>query len=63
MGTVTGIPGETTKCWITSNLGASQQATAVNASTQASSGWYWQFNRKQGYKYDGTISPTGQVRH
>ena len=26
--TVTGIPGEPTKCWITSNLGASQQATA-----------------------------------
>ena len=23
-GTVTGIPGEPTKCWITSNLGASQ---------------------------------------
>jgi len=53
-GTVTNIPGETSKCWITSNLGASQQATAVSDATEASAGWYWQFNRKQGYKHDGT---------
>ncbi len=53
-GTVTNIPGEPSKCWITSNLGASQQATAVNDATEASAGWYWQFNRKQGYKHDGT---------
>ncbi len=43
-----------TKCWITSNLGADHQATAVNDATEASAGWYWQFNRKQGYKHDGT---------
>jgi len=54
-GTVTSIPGETSKCWITSNLGASHQATAVNDATEASAGWYWQFNRMQGYKHDGTI--------
>jgi hypothetical protein len=53
-GTVSGIPGEPTKCWITSNLGASQQATSVTDGTEASAGWYWQFNRKQGYKHDGT---------
>ncbi len=53
-GTVTGIPGEPGKCWITSNLGADHQATAVNDATEASAGWYWQFNRKQGYKHDGT---------
>jgi len=53
-GTVTNIPGETSKCWITSNLGADHQATAVNDATEASAGWYWQFNRKQGYKHDGT---------
>lgn len=52
-GTVTNIPGETTKCWITSNLGSTQQATSVSDATEASAGWYWQFNRKQGYKYDG----------
>ena len=53
-GTVTNIPGEPTKCWITRNLGASQQATIVSDATEASAGWYWQFNRKQGYKHDGT---------
>ena len=53
-GTVTNLPGETTKCWITSNLGADHQATAVDDATEASAGWYWQFNRKQGYKHDGT---------
>ena len=53
-GTVTNIPGELTKCWITSNLGSDHQATAVNDATEASAGWYWQFNRKQGYKHDGS---------
>ncbi len=53
-GTVNNIPGELTKCWITSNLGADHQATAVNDAAEASAGWYWQFNRKQGYKHDGT---------
>ncbi len=53
-GTVTNIPGEPTKCWITSNLGSDHQATAVNDATEASAGWYWQFNLKQGYKHDGT---------
>jgi hypothetical protein len=26
----------------------------VDDATEASAGWYWQFNRKQGYKHDGT---------
>ncbi|KAF0194988.1 MAG: hypothetical protein FD166_3228 [Bacteroidetes bacterium] len=52
-GTVNGIPGEPEKCWITSNLGADQQATAVDDASETSAGWYWQFNRKQGYKHDG----------
>ena len=51
---VTNIPGETTKCWIAKNLGASQLSTAIDDATEASAGWYWQFNRKQGYKHDGT---------
>ena len=54
-GTVTNVPGIATKCFITSNLGADQQATAKDDATEASAGWYWQFNRKQGYKHDGTI--------
>ena len=53
-GTVSNIPGETSKCWITSNLGSDNQATAVNDVTEASAGWYWQFNRMQGFKHDGT---------
>jgi hypothetical protein len=61
-GTVTNIPGEPSKCWITSNLGADYQATAVNDATEASAGWYWQFNRKQGYKHDGTtLTPTWTI--
>jgi len=42
------------RCWITQNLGADHQATAVNDATEPSAGWYWQFNRIQGYKHDGT---------
>jgi hypothetical protein len=53
-GTVTNIPGEPAKCWITRNLGADRQATALADATELSAGWYWQFNRKQGYKHDGT---------
>jgi uncharacterized protein (TIGR02145 family) len=49
-GTATNIPGELTKCWITSNLGADHQATALYDATEASAGWYWQFNRMQGFK-------------
>jgi hypothetical protein len=52
-GTVSGIPGETSKCWITKNLGATQQATSATDGTESSAGWYWQFARKQGYKNDG----------
>jgi hypothetical protein len=53
-GTITNIPGEPAKCWITQNLGATHQApTVVSDATEESAGWYWQFNRKQGYKHDG----------
>ncbi|MCX6306055.1 MAG: hypothetical protein NT040_13920 [Bacteroidetes bacterium] len=60
-GTVTNIPGEPAKCWITSNLGASNQATAADDATEASAGWYWQFNRKQGYQHDGTTRTPGTI--
>ena len=52
-GTATNIPGETSKCWITSNLGADRQALAVDDTTESSAGWYWQFNRMQGFKHNG----------
>ena len=51
---VTNIPGEESKCWISSNLGADHQADSVDDPTEASAGWYWQFNHMQGYKHDGT---------
>jgi len=58
-GTVTGIPGENAKCWITRNLGATQPPNTVDDDTEPSAGWYWQFNRKQGYKHDGnTLTPS-----
>lgn len=61
---VTDIPGETSKCWITKNLGATKQATAVSDDTEASAGWYWQFNRKQGYKHDGsTLTPAWTISY
>jgi uncharacterized protein (TIGR02145 family) len=53
-GTVKNIPGDTSKCWITSNLGADHQASSSSDNTEASAGWYWQFNKMQGYKHDGT---------
>jgi hypothetical protein len=56
--TVSGILGEPSKCWITSNLGADQQASAKNDNTEPSAGWYWQFNRKQGYQYTTTRTPS-----
>ena len=59
--TVTNIPGEISKCWITKNLGATQQATAMSDDTEASAGWYWQFNRKQGYKFDEATTPTWTI--
>jgi len=56
-GTVNNIPGELAKCWITRNLGASQQATGPSYPAEASAGWYWQFNRKQGYQYTTSRTP------
>lgn len=58
-GTVANIPGEPSKCWITGNLGADHQAISVDDATEASAGWYWQFNRMQGFKHDGTTRTPG----
>jgi hypothetical protein len=61
-GIVTGLSGEPEKCWITSNLGADHQATAVDDATEASAGWYWQFNRMQGYMAEGSVTtPTWTI--
>jgi uncharacterized protein (TIGR02145 family) len=37
------------KCWITQNLGADHQASAATDASEASSGWYWQFDQLQGF--------------
>lgn len=61
-GTVNNIPGEVSKCWLTSNLGSDRQATSVDDPTETSAGWFWQFNRKQGYKHDGiAINPAWTI--
>jgi hypothetical protein len=60
--TVDNIPGEPAKCWITNNLGSGRQALSVDDNTEASAGWYWQFNRMQGYKHDGTtVTPAWTI--
>ena len=38
-----------TKCWITQDLGADAQPSSMSDTSQKSRGWYWQFNRPQGY--------------
>ena len=53
-GTVTSSLSGASKRWITQNLGSDHQATSATDATEASAGWYWQFNRKQGFKHDGT---------
>lgn len=53
-GTVSSSLTGTAKCWITQNLGADHPATSFGDTSQAAAGWYWQFNRKQGYAFSGT---------
>ncbi|NTW34245.1 MAG: hypothetical protein HGB12_16775 [Bacteroidetes bacterium] len=55
---LTSLSGES-KCWISQNLGSSNQATSASDGSDASAGWYWQFNRKQGYKVGPT--PTWSI--
>ncbi|MFA5092326.1 MAG: hypothetical protein WC543_00015 [Candidatus Omnitrophota bacterium] len=40
------------KCWITQNLGAESEAVSIEDDTEVAAGWYWQYGRKQGYKYN-----------
>jgi uncharacterized protein (TIGR02145 family) len=50
---LTSISGAS-KCWITSNLGATHEALSATDDTENSSGWYWQFNHKNGIKHTAT---------
>ena len=54
----TSIGGTGEKCWITQNLGAYNQAAATSDATEAAAGWYFQFNRKQGYQYISSRTPS-----
>ncbi len=61
-GMVSNIAGTSGTCWLTKNLGAGVQASAVNDNTEESAGWYWQFNRKQGFRHDGTsVTPAWTI--
>jgi len=47
------------KCWITQNLGSTNQAISETDAAESAAGWYFQFNKKKGYKNNGTTtSPT-----
>jgi uncharacterized protein (TIGR02145 family) len=51
------------KCWITSNLGATNEATSATDATEDASGWYWQFNHKNGTKHTGaTRTPSAWTK-
>lgn len=55
-GTVSSSLSGSPKCWITQNLGATNQATSETDATEAAAGWYWQFNKMKGYKNNGTVT-------
>jgi hypothetical protein len=49
----TSISGES-KCWITQNLGACQQASSATDMTLEHYGWKWTRNNPRGYYWNGT---------
>ncbi|MEI6750899.1 MAG: hypothetical protein WCM93_17240, partial [Bacteroidota bacterium] len=56
--TITSVFG-TSKCIITKNFGASNQAASPSDASEEAAGWYWQYNKEQGFKHDGsTLTPT-----
>jgi uncharacterized protein (TIGR02145 family) len=58
-GTVKSSLSGSEKCWITQNLGSTNQATSETDASEAAAGWYWKFNKKKGFKNDGnTSTPT-----
>lgn len=55
-GTVSSNLSGSQKCWITQNLGSTNQAISETDATEAAAGWYWKFNKKKGYKNDGSTT-------
>lgn len=41
--------------WLDRNIGASQRPVSMNDVSDESRGWFWQFNRKQGYVFINNI--------
>lgn len=54
-GTVTSSLSGSSKCWITRNLGATSQGTSATDASENSRGWFWQFNRIQGFNHNGSV--------
>lgn len=40
------------QCWLDRNFGATKEAKFYYDDSIEAKGWYWQFNRKQGHRYD-----------
>src|SRR5690606_29354026 len=53
-GTISSNISGAARCWSTQTICADSQASSVSDNSEASAGWYWQFNRVQGYQHDGT---------
>ena len=51
----------TPKKWITQNLGALREASSANEKSASSSGWYFQFNRKQGFISDESLRTPNSI--
>jgi len=50
------------RCWITQNLGAESQASSASDASSAARGWFWRFNRIQGYADASTPAwPGGSI--
>ncbi len=54
--TTLGSTNGTSACWLAQNLGATTQASSATDNSDAAAGWYWQFNRKQGYAYNSSTN-------
>ncbi len=52
------LAGTGPKCWIAQNLGADEAPGTATDTSPGATGWYWQFNRLQGFSFgSGTVTP------
>jgi uncharacterized protein (TIGR02145 family) len=56
-----GTDSYNSKCWFTRNLGATAEPLSATDDTYQAAGWYWQFNRKQGYENVGSNGSTANT--